>query len=521
MPAQPADKVIVTNMARLKQKYAAAGLKKVKTALRNLMDADAARGLKTVVVDLSSSADMGKHHGSAVSSAQAAQPKSNKQAIDKVYTSLQPAYLMILGAPDVVPHQPLVNPLFDPDDDDDQVVPSDLPYACSAKFGTSIKTFLAPNRVVGRLPDLTGKHDVAYLLTLLETAAEYRSRPTDDYDGHLGISAAVWKKSTQKSLKAMFGSSQGVRLAPADGPNWTADQFATRVHFVNCHGAPADPRYYGEKDDRFPIAHQADLLTGKITEGAIVAAECCYGAELYDPKLDSQQRMGICNAYLAQKAYAVWGSSTIAYGPEDENDQADLMCQYFVNHVRAGASTGRACLQARLEYVAQATAMTATDLKTVAQFNLIADPAVTPVLSTGPAPHALSGAKASAKGASMVERVGRAARRETLRNMALAAIASAFLPVAPLAALHTAKALKSLITLAADAGFKHPRIVSFSLAGPSLKKAPGAKAVGNSVPVAAHTILEREEADRGIVLVHGLDVVELDGVVQTRPFVSR
>ena len=59
----------------------------------------------------------------------------------------------------------------------------------------------------------------------------------------------------------------------------------------------------------------------------------------------------MCNTYLANKAYGYFGSSTIAYGPSTTNDQADLMCQSFLKQVLAGASLGRAALQARLDYI--------------------------------------------------------------------------------------------------------------------------------------------------------------------------
>lgn len=54
-----------------------------------------------------------------------------KGAIDQGHTKYAPNYLLILGATDVVPMQELVNPMnADEDagnDDDDLVVPSDLP----------------------------------------------------------------------------------------------------------------------------------------------------------------------------------------------------------------------------------------------------------------------------------------------------------------------------------------------------------------------------------------------------------
>ena len=62
---------------------------------------------------------------------------------------------MILGAPDVVPHQDMKNPAFDPPDDPDEYAYGDLPYACDAPYSRDIATFKGPTRVVGRLPDLT------------------------------------------------------------------------------------------------------------------------------------------------------------------------------------------------------------------------------------------------------------------------------------------------------------------------------------------------------------------------------
>lgn len=57
---------------------------------------------------------------------------------------------MLLGAPDVVPHQSLINPLHSPDDPDERV-DSDLPYACDSGYSIDIDNFLGPTRVVGRL----------------------------------------------------------------------------------------------------------------------------------------------------------------------------------------------------------------------------------------------------------------------------------------------------------------------------------------------------------------------------------
>jgi hypothetical protein len=82
---------------------------------------------------------------------------------------------------------------------------------------------------------------------------------------------------------------------------------------------------------------------------------------------------------MASGISGFWGSSTIAYGPADANDYADLICQYFLREVLNGASLGRACLQARQNYLQQAAPLDPVDLKTIAQFNLLGDPSVHPV----------------------------------------------------------------------------------------------------------------------------------------------
>ena len=45
-------------------------------------------------------------------------PRQNKEAIDVIFRAANPEYLMILGAPDVVPHQDMANPAYSPPADD-------------------------------------------------------------------------------------------------------------------------------------------------------------------------------------------------------------------------------------------------------------------------------------------------------------------------------------------------------------------------------------------------------------------
>jgi hypothetical protein len=379
-------KVIVTNFRRLKQKCGKR-FDEVDDALNRLIQKDKQRGITTSVIQLDDAAQMKQLKAPPVKNRKS--PKQNKDAIDGVYRTLQPEFILILGAIDVVPHQDMKNPKYSLFNDPDEFAYGDLPYASEAQYGKDPASFRAPTRVVGRLPDLAtdgAKGDaslnVDYLKKILGVASDYASRKAGDYEAYMGISAWQWRESTQLSIKNVFGSSSDLQLSPPDGPDWQ-QHFGRQSHFINCHGAQADTRFYGQKANSFPVALDAKYVGANTAAGTVIAAECCYGAELFDPS-KSQGQQGICSTYLDYGAYAFFGSTTIAYGPAAGNGGADLICQYFLKHVLAGASIGRAALEARHEFVQAASsnsagALNPVDLKTLAQFYLLGDPSLHPV----------------------------------------------------------------------------------------------------------------------------------------------
>jgi hypothetical protein len=286
---------------------------------------------------------------------------------------------MILGAPDVVPHQDLANPAFDPPDDPDKEAWGDLPYACDTPYSRDIATFKGPTRVVGRLPDLRGGRTPSYLVRLIGKAAKYRSRDVTDYGKYFGLSTHSWRKSTELSLFNVFGNSDALTIAPPGGPSHPAGRLTPLAHFINCHGAMADPTFYGEKGQSQPPSLTSKTIAKKIRPGTVAAVECCYGAELYD-SVTLSLPLPICQHYLSQGAYGYFGSSTIAYGPEEGNGAADLITQFFLLAVFEGASLGRAALLARQRFVQQVSELDPVDLKTLGQFNLLGDPSIHPVV---------------------------------------------------------------------------------------------------------------------------------------------
>jgi len=147
------DKVVLSNRSALVAKYKASGEKAIRAAIQGLIAADRGRGLNTIYIAIDDAATMKKYKAQPVT--KAANAGQNKKAVDAIYKKLAPDYIVLLGSVDVIPHQDLVNPVFNPrrpGDDDDRVIPSDLPYACETPYGTAVEKFTGPTRVVGAFP---------------------------------------------------------------------------------------------------------------------------------------------------------------------------------------------------------------------------------------------------------------------------------------------------------------------------------------------------------------------------------
>jgi Peptidase family C25 len=374
-------KIIVSNRAALTAKYGSTGVSKIEKAIKALIAADEKCGIKSRLVYLDKAAAIKSFRGRAVNAPSSA--RQNKEAIDAIFRAANPDYLMILGAPDVVPHQDMTNPMFDPPDDPDKYAYGDLPYACDVPYSGDIANFKGPTRVVGRLPDLTGASEPSHLLALLRVAEEYRPHEATDYGKCFGLSTQSWRKSTEQSLFNVFGDSAALTLSPPNGHKHPANRLAPLAHFINCHGGLSDPNFYGESGNSQPISLSSDAIKRKIKAGTVAAVECCYGAELYN-SVTLSLPLPICQGYLLQGAYGYFGASTIAYGPAEGNGAADLITQYFLQAILGGASIGRAALLARQQFVRQTAELDPIDLKTLGQFNLLGDPSVHPVATTSP-----------------------------------------------------------------------------------------------------------------------------------------
>jgi hypothetical protein len=375
-----AIKLILTNKTALESKYGSKH-KSMLTALESLREFDKTRRLDTRIVFLDDAAQMKQYKAKAVTDATDA--KQNKNAVDALYKHFSPGYIVLAGAQDIIPFQRLDNLLYS-EDDEDKYIPSDLPYACDVPYHTKPGKFIAPARVVGRIPDVPGQDDPAYFLSLIKDSMAVKAVARKNYDAYFAVSVLDWQKSTEQSLQNIFGGTKSLQLSPGKvkASKWTVTQLKPKVHFYNCHGALDDAAYYGQKGNDYPIALQSDALAKKVAFGTVVAAECCYGAQLFDPKVSDGHMLSIANNYLLNHAVAFTGSSTIAYGPPEGQGLADLLTQFFLINVLNGASTGRALLEARQRFLNEmGPTLDPYELKTAAQFYLLGDPSIVLVVN--------------------------------------------------------------------------------------------------------------------------------------------
>jgi hypothetical protein len=383
MPNPAVLKVVVTNRTAARAKYGASGWRRIRHAVTTLAKADAARGITTRFMAMDSAADAHRVKATAVTGAD--DVTGIKQFVDQVFATQHPAYLLLLGGPDLVALVNLNNPLWtgDPNDDPDPYVPSDLPYACETPLSFAAADYRGPTRVVGRLPDLVGSSDPSALLDQLGRAATGRSMVRLSPEPVFAVSAKVWQISTSKSVAGLPDVQGVVNTSPAKGPGWTKTELAPRLHFVNCHGGEFDPDWYGQvtpSNWTLPTAIAAARLPGLVSGGQVVATECCYGTAHWPPTAAGGQASAAMT-YLLNGAAAVFGASTVAYGPAAANNYADVVCRIFLEEVLGGASTGRAALVARQRFIQSQPFLDPTDIKTLAQFNLLGDPSAVPFVT--------------------------------------------------------------------------------------------------------------------------------------------
>jgi hypothetical protein len=483
MPNVPVVKVVIAHRGASLAKFGTSGWRRIRHAVTALVASDRTRGITTRLYTLDSASDANKVHAQVVTAP--GDVAAIKAAIDQINATWQPSYLLLLGGPDLVGTVNLANPLWtgDPQDDPDQFIPSDLPYTCDGPLTFSPGDYRGPTRVVGRIADLVGDSDPDALLVQLSAATLGTSLVRRSPQPVFAVSARVWQRSTALSVGALPEAAPDLHTAPADGPAWTAAQTAPPLHFVNCHGGEFDPKWYGQaapNNWNLPPAIDAATLPGLVAPGTVVASECCYGIAHWPPSAAHGQA-SVAMTYLRQGAVGVFGSSTVAYGPSASNAYADVLCRLFLAEVLAGASLGRAVLAARQQFVQGQAFLDPTDLKTLAQFNLLGDPAAVPLVTTATAAGPKS--RRSATVATPPTSAAVVIRRNQLGTIGAALARSTFACAnAPVRrATLTAGALADLVGAALPEGV---RVRTFLASAPSQSDARAGMAFAHSARIA-------------------------------------
>jgi hypothetical protein len=386
-------KISVTCARNLAAKYDSAAAKKIDKAVKAWVAADKARGIRNLYVAVDDKQAMKKLGAVAITG----KPTANKvkKAIDALVASLSPDYIALVGAEDVVPMFEVANPTLDPDGDTDPAVPTDNPYACSKRFQASKRaSYLIPDRVVGRIPDLRGSGDPSWLVDYLSAAAALKPMSAASYAESLLVCCDTWKKSGQACVKYIARSAADLLLSPPTLSSTAKlkSRHKALLHMIKCHGAELDSRFFGQKGNSYPVVLSSPSLVGRTKKGAVVGAMCCFGASVFDPADPAAalpDENPIPSVYLKQGACGFLGSTTTAWVGLDSMLCADWIVASFLKSVLGGASLGRATLESKQDFVRwnqqEGDEIDSADEKTLMQFVLLGDPSLHPVAAPAPA----------------------------------------------------------------------------------------------------------------------------------------
>jgi hypothetical protein len=292
------------------------------------------------------------------------------------WTEEDARHILILGDDGIIPFFRLPNP----SDDDDEVVLSDHPYGADAGRP------LGEARGVGRMPD-AGLEPL--LAALSSAAAAHRALAAGDAQPLAGeawgYSASIWKRAARGAYAAV-GEPRELRLSPPlshrDRPRPGADGRLPRFRYFNLHGLVDSPDWFGQVDPAFPadyppfpVALQPNDLPDPT--GAVVVAECCYGAHIEG----RDAAASVALSHMAGGALAFYGATGVAYGGLDGPlVAADLLAFHLWQALREGLAAGHALARAKALLVADAMArqgyLDGEDEKTVAGFVLYGDPSL-------------------------------------------------------------------------------------------------------------------------------------------------
>jgi hypothetical protein len=407
-------KLSVTVGARLRHKYGAK-LKQIEAARKAWIEANDKNDICTVHVEVDSSRAMKKYGMAPVKLVDGkAAPPDIKRAIDALWKRLKPDYLVLFGGCDIVPMFKVDNPFDDSPGDDHRLashsdlfelqekVPTDNPYASSLPFHASDrKSYLVPDRVIGRIPDRVGDANPAWLCRYLNTAKNWEPQPVSRYREAYAICSYQSRRAADKCMKYIARPDSKLLVSPRIKDNWTSahHRLSARLHVIKCHGSPGTPKVYGEKSDYLPDALKTDTLRTYLKPATVVGTTCCYGAQIFSPAqaVDAKSKAvaiaehvkptqggwPLASTYLRDGALGFVGPTVTAYAGDSEMMYADWIVAGYLNSILGGASIGRAFLETKQDYsrwtLQQGQAHGLMESMTLIEYVLLGDPSITPV----------------------------------------------------------------------------------------------------------------------------------------------
>lgn len=356
----PLTCLIACAPAALEAKYGPAGRARVQEALEELAAAQRAAGLVARVCALD-----GRDAGTL---------KARLDALcDGARRHGDPAeYVLLAGGPEIFPFFTLPDPTAA-----GATLLSDNPYASEAPAGAPLLDWLMPTRRLARLLDAPGACDPAFLVAQARQAVAFHAAPPPAAERVFAYTAQAWQQASREVLSTFPADRVELRVSePLRLDDFSADWLAQTpcLHF-NLHGSPHDGAWKGTGTPSFKLrrALEPARLAGARVAGAVVFAQCCWGA-------DAQAHGRMAQAFLERGVRGFVGALDVAYGVDGTTalEESDLIAHAFWSHVRRGRRLGDALLRAREAFDDEMTrrqgGLDADDQKTLLTFVLYGDP---------------------------------------------------------------------------------------------------------------------------------------------------
>ncbi len=304
--------------------------------------------------------------------------------------------LLIVGGDGIIPFHLLPNPT----DDDDEVIPSDNPYA------TRDENYFLPEWPVGRLPS---DREPELLIRQLDYAVQNhktQAAPRRSFwsffrflrfgldrllpvrEKTLGYSASIWRKASFAVFKTIGDPNSLITSPPVEAsllPSQTMRP--AKYSYFNLHGLEDTPEWYGQRDPlrdqntpvEFPVALRPSDVINSGRAPRVVFTEACYGAH----SIGKTSESALSLKFLNSGSRAVIGSTKISYGSVTPPlIAADLLGQLFWQYLNQRVPVGEALRRAKLKLAAEMHGrqgyLDGEDQKTLISFVLYGDPLYQP-----------------------------------------------------------------------------------------------------------------------------------------------